>query len=240
MRAMRDLDATADGFRAALIDSLRATRDTERTVLAAMAPAAREAEAPDGGWSAKDIQAHLSAWRQRQTDRMVALREQREASELAGTETDAINAELHAERADWSWDRIVGDADATTSALIAEVERADDATLADDRVGGAIMGNGAEHTIVHLGSVAEAIGSTGRIVDLATAVEVLVDRGGWPSRPAAFARYNLACYHALAGRLDQARALLRLALPEQDELRTLAPTDDDLMELRAELPALGA
>ncbi len=49
-----------------------------------MTPAAREAAAPDGGWSAKDIQAHLSAWRQRQTDRMVALREERDASELAG------------------------------------------------------------------------------------------------------------------------------------------------------------
>jgi hypothetical protein len=101
------------------------------------------------------------------------------------------------------------------------------------------MGNGAEHTIGHLAPVAEAAGVADRIVDLATVVEELVDRGGWPPRSAAFARYNLACYHALAGRLDRARSLLRLALPEQEELRTIAPTDDDLIALRAEIPTLG-
>ncbi len=80
------------------------------------------------------------------------------------------------------------------------------------------MGNGAEHTIAHMGPVAKASGVPERVTALATAVEALLDRGGWPAEPAAFARYNLACYHALAGRLDQARALLRLALPGQKVL----------------------
>jgi hypothetical protein len=35
------------------------------------------------------------------------------------------------------------------------------------------------------------------------------------------------------------RALLRQALPDSEELRTFAPSDDDLVALRDELPALG-
>ena len=66
----------------------------------------------------------------------------------------------------------------------------------------------------------------------------MLDRGVWPDRAAAYARYNLACFHALAGDLDAARALLRLALPGQAELLDLAPTDDDLIALRDEIPAL--
>ena len=61
-----------------------------------------------------------------------------------------------------------------------------------------------------------------------------------PASPAAFARYNLACYHALNGDLDAARALLRQALPADEALRTLAPNDNDLVALRNELPAISA
>jgi hypothetical protein len=236
---MNDTDTSVDALRAGLVDSLRATRAAERDILTAMTPGDRDAAPVDGSWSAKDIQAHLSAWRQRQTDRMVALREGRDAPDGADTETDEINATLHAERTGWSWEQVLSDADATADSLIAEVEHASSASLASERVVGSVMGNGAEHTIGHLAPVAEAAGVADRIVGLATIVEELVDRGGWPPRPAAFARYNLACYHALAGRLDRARALLRLALPEQEELRTIAPTDDDLIALRAEIPTLG-
>ena len=73
---------------------------------------------------------------------------------------------------------------------------------------------------------------------MATEVEAIVSRGGWPPRAAAYARYNLACFHALAGRLDEARSLLRQALPEQETLREFAPQDSDLAALRDEIPAL--
>ena len=68
----------------------------------------------------------------------------------------------------------------------------------------------------------------------------MLDRGAWPARPAADVRYNLACFHALSGDLDAARALLRQALPGHPELIAFAPTDDDLIELRNEIPALAS
>ena len=73
-------------------------------------------------------------------------------------------------------------------------------------------------------------------MELADTIEAILDRGGWPSRAAAYARYNLACFHALSGRLDVARALLRQALPEQEELRDVRAEDDDLVALRDEIP----
>jgi len=225
-------------LRAGLIEGLQAGRAAERDIFAALDPSGRDAPAADGNWSAKDVQAHLSAWRQRQVDRLVAIREGREEPALAATETDEINAIFHAERAGWSWEQVAADAEATGGDLIAEVEAATAATLATDRVAGAIMANGPEHSLTHLAPVAARVGREQRVLDLADMIGVILDRGDWPSRPAAFARYNLACFHALGGRLDVARALLRQALPAQEDLRTWAPQDDDLIALRDEIPSL--
>ncbi len=102
------------------------------------------------------------------------------------------------------------------------------------------MGDGPEHDLGHLGAIAAGVGMSDRVRDLADRTQAMVDRDGWPDRAAAYARYNLACFRALAGDLDQARSLLRQALPGQPELLAQAPIDDDLVALRDELPALGA
>lgn len=234
---MTDTQAPTTDIRSALVDTLRAARATERNVFGAFEAADRDAPPADGEWSPKDIQAHLGAWRRHMTERLAAIREDRPEAEDGG-ETDATNAVIHDERADWPWDRVLVDAEATADDLIAEVEAADDATLAVDRTVGSIMGNGAEHTIIHVGSVADRVGLGSAVADLSGQIEAIVDRGGWPPRSAAFARYNLACFHALAGRLDDARALLRLALPVEQDLRDFAAEDSDLVALRDELPEL--
>ena len=102
------------------------------------------------------------------------------------------------------------------------------------------MGNGPEHDLGHLLDVTPTDELRARVLGLAASTQAIVDRGGWPSRAAAYARYNLACFHALGGRLDVARSLLRQALPAQEELRAYAPNDDDLIALRDEIPALSA
>jgi hypothetical protein len=150
----------------------------------------------------------------------------------------AGNAGLHAERADWTWDRVLADADATAELLIAELSAADDETLVDSKVVASILGDGAEHDLGHLPQIAADAGIDGRVLGLADSHLATIDRGGWPSRAAAVARYNLACFHALAGNLDVARSLLRQALPGHDDLQTLAPTDDDLIAVRYELSVL--
>ena len=221
---MTDQPVSVPDLRAGLIDTLRAARAVERAILDALDPAERDTPAADGGWSPKDIQAHLSAWRRHQADRMATQRTRVADEDIPPTETDAANAVIHAERAHWSWEQVLADTTAATELLITEVEVADDATLSEDRTIGSILGNGPEHDLTHLPPIAARVGLdlSDQLVDLATSVEATVARGGWPSRSAAFARYNLACYHALGGRLEEARGLLRLALPANEELRGCA------------------
>ncbi len=235
---MNETDADIDGLRAGLIAGIRAARQAERDVFAALEPDVRDAPGADGGWSPKDVQAHLNAWKGRTVDRLRALRIG--ANEPIEVETDEANAKFHAERVAWTWPEVVADADASTDELVAEIEAAPDGTLALPRISGTIMGNGSEHTLAHLTPIAAAAGLESRTLELADEITAIIDRGGWPARAAAYARYNLACYHALSGNLDVARSLLRQALPEQEELREFAPKDDDLMALRDEIPTLAA
>jgi hypothetical protein len=235
---MTDHAAPTLDLRAGLIDGLLAARAAEREILAALDPAVRDAPDADGGWSPKDIQSHLSAWRRHQADRLAARREGREEPAGPAAETDEANAIYHAERAGWSWDQVVADANAASDALIAEIRAASDETIGDDRIVGTTMGNGPEHDLAHLPALAARAHLEDRVTAIAAAVAASVARGGWPPRSAAFARYNLACYHALAGRSDEARALLRQALPGQEELQGFAPEDDDLIALRDEIPDL--
>jgi hypothetical protein len=231
---------TDGDLRTSLIEGLRACRDTEREILGALDPATRDVPGPDGGWSAKDNLAHLAAWRGRQASVMAALRDGRPEPELPSADIDGTNAIFHAERADWTWGRVEVDADASADALMAEIAAASDEALAEPRVVGSIMGDGPEHDLGHLGPIAAGVGLEDRVLALADLTQALIDGGAWPDRSAAYARYNLACYHALGGRLDAARALLRQALPAEKALRTLAPGDDDLIALRTELTSLAA
>jgi DinB superfamily len=235
---MTNSDTTHGGLRAGLIASHRATRDAERAIFDAFDPADRDAPAADGGWSAKDIQAHLSAWKRHQTERLTAIREGRDEP-AATAETDEQNAIFHAERADWPWADVRADAEQVTMDLIAAIEAATDETLEQPRVSGSILGNGPEHGLAHLPPVAARVGMEARVTALADALEASLN-DGWPSRATAFARYNLACFYAPRGHLDEARRLLRQALPAQEELRSFAPTDDDLIALRDEIETLSA
>jgi hypothetical protein len=236
---MTDANIRVSDLRAGLIEELRLTRDVEREVFAALDPAIRDTP-KDGDWSPKDTLAHLSAWRQRETDKLAALREGRDEPALPATEIDDVNAIFHDQRAAWTWERVATDAESTADGLQVEVGAATDDVLADPKVVGGILGDGTEHDLGHLAALAATDALRARVLALAEAASSMVDRGGWPSRAAAYARYNLACFHALGGRLDLARSLLREALPAQEELRTFAPNDDDLIALRDEIPELAA
>ena len=109
--------ATADPLVEALAAQLRATRDAERDLFNALDPEVRDRPMRPGDWSPKDHQAHLTAWRAIQANRIHAAR-LGEPIPTDVREDDEINAELQATRADWSWDATAAEADEVSERLI--------------------------------------------------------------------------------------------------------------------------
>ena len=141
-----------------LAATVEATRLAERELFGGLDAATRERPIREGDWNPQDFQAHLTAWKSRQADRYAAVREGRQIpAPMEGEEEDALNEELRAARAEWSWDALVEEADAVTERLVGEIRRADPATLrASERLIPGTFGNGVLHALTHFRWLLEA------------------------------------------------------------------------------------
>jgi hypothetical protein len=225
-----------------LIEQLRAMREAERQVFGSIEPEVRDRPMRPGDWSPKDHQAHLTAWKEIQTERLRAFASG-DPPPFTGRETDEINAELQATRAGWAWDAIADEADKVTDELVTEIQRAGQTKLRQtEGLVGQIFGNGASHALTHFGWLVQAdIGiDEARVASFIDEHEGHLASPGLPDSDRGVGLYNLACAHAIAGRLDRARPLLRMAFQLRPDLAEFAKEDPDLVELRAELGELVA
>jgi hypothetical protein len=240
---MSEVGMTGDGRRLQdeITETLRASRSAEADIIGTMPAEVRDGPGLDGGWSPKDIQAHLTGWKERQAERFAAAR-LGESVDGPLEDLDAINAELHAGRADWTWDQIADEAVQVTARLIAEIETTDLATLTGSpRLLGGSIGNGASHSMEHLARLARVTGTGDeRVLSFAREIEAIIRASAFPDPDKATFIYNQACYHALAGRLDEARDLLPEAFSMRPDLVEWAQQDSDLAEIRDELAVLAA
>jgi hypothetical protein len=226
-----------------LLAYLRSTREAERDVFGSLDPQVRDRPMREGDWSPKDHQAHLTAWRARQANRFSAARQGEEPEPTADGETDAINAELQAARADWTWEAISQEADEVSERLIREISATSQAILAaNDRLIGGTFGNGPFHALQHFGWLEEAdIGlDHERVAAFVAELDTVTESGGIAEADKGTALYNIACYHAVAGRLDEARPLLKRAFDLRPDLAEFAQQDTDLTALRNELGDLAS
>jgi hypothetical protein len=217
-------------------------REAERDVFVALDPAVRDRPIRDGDWSPKDHQAHLSAWKGRQADRLAAARSGTQL-EPWEDEDDVTNARLQARTADWSWDAVSADADAAHERLVAEVRAADpDQVRSGDHLLDGTYGNGIFHAQQHFVWLqAAGIGiDDARVTAFNDDAERIVRRAALGERDRGTALYNMACFHAIGGRLDRARPLLREAFGLRGDLVEFAPGDPDLAALHGELETLAA
>ncbi len=138
-----------DPLVAALVEQLRAMRDAERDVLGSIEPTVRDRPMRPNDWAPKDHQAHLTAWKAWQTERIHAAG-RGETLKSDDRETDEINAELQATRADWSWEAIAHEADEVSERLEAAIRNAGSTLLSESgQLVGQIYGNGASHALTH-------------------------------------------------------------------------------------------
>ena len=222
---------------AALVEQLEAMRAAERDVFGALDPEIRDRSMRPGDWSPKDHQAHLTAWKKIQSERIqAATRGEQLAADVR--ETDERNAELQALRADWSWDEIDREADEVSARLVADVRAAGTQLLTSlEGMVGQIYGNSASHATTHFIWLADAgIGvDTERIAAFLSDHERQLMEAPLADADRAIGLYNVACAHAVAGRLDRARPLLRTAFRIRPDLAEFAKEDPDLVQLRGEL-----
>lgn len=229
-----------DSIRDSLVEHVRSTRDAERDIFDALDPDVRDRPMRPGDWSPKDHQAHLTAWKERQADRYEAIRNGREPL-VDEREDDEINAELHARTAGWPWDEVVRQADEVSERLASEIAATDEATLAaNERLVAGTFGNGPFHAITHFGWLADAgvALDEARLAAFLDGQEHMLRTATLPDRDRGTGFYNLACAHALAGRLDRARPLLRDAFAMRPDVAEFAREDPDLVALRDELASL--
>jgi hypothetical protein len=226
-----------DELVSALVEQLRAMREAEREIFGSIEPEVRDRPMRPNDWSPKDHQAHLTAWKEIQAERLRALASG-DAPPFTGRETDEINAELQATRSGWAWDAIADEADKVTDELVAEIQRAGPSTIkGTEGLVGQIFGNGAAHALTHFGWLVQ--GDVGvdeaRVAAFIDEHERHLASPGLADSDRGVGLYNLACAHAVAGRLDRARPLLKTAFELRPDLAEFAKQDPDLVELREEL-----
>lgn len=219
---------------AALVEQLGAMRAAERDVFGALDPEVRDRPMRPGDWSPKDHQAHLTAWKKIQSERIQAASRDEQLADDA-RETDERNAELQALRADWAWADIAREADEVSDQLVADI-RAAGAELLTSRAGmvGQIYGNSASHATTHFIWLSDAgIGvDTRRIEAFLDDHERQLREAPLADNDRAVGFYNVACAHAVAGRLERAKPLLRSAFGIRPDLAEFAKNDPDLVALR--------
>lgn len=235
-----ELDVTP--LQADLAALLRAARDAERDLFSELPAARRETPATIGDWSAKDVLAHLAAWRAIEARRLEATRRGEPnppADPVLHAPVDESNARIHEDFAGAGWEQVEQQADESVQALLAAIGRSTNDILCechDDIVG--IGANGTNHAMAHLSDIANLADDFDRYRVFALDIERILARGHLPPRDSGVMLYNLACHYALAADLDDARRLLRIAFAHRADLRQAAVDDPDLASLRGELDQL--
>jgi hypothetical protein len=234
---------TTGPLHADLAELLQAARDAERDIFALLADEVRDRPRTIGDWSAKDVQAHLAAWRAIEARRLEATArgEPLLADDPATDEPiDDSNAHLHAQRAGWSWQEVDKEADDSVRALIDAIALSSHDVLCEcDGTVTGIGSNGTNHAMAHLSDIVPLTeGGLDRYDALVNQIEAILSRRHLRPRDTGVMLYNIACHHALSGELDEARRLLRIAFAHRRELVESAAEDPDLAALREEISSL--
>lgn len=226
-----------------LVSILEATRDAERDLFAMLPPGQREVPGAIGTWSAKDVRAHLVAWRSIEARRLEAARTESgpdPADPVPSDPIDEANASLQTRYAEWTWDAVARESESSVDALIAAIRGSSTDVLCECDEGSVagIGANGVNHAVGHLPEIAEMAGGRERFGAYVRELETVLGRGHLPPRDSGVILYNIACARALTGDLDDARRLLRQAFARRHDLVEAAGDDPDLAALGGELGTL--
>ena len=222
-------------YKTRLIELLDLSRSFQQQLVADLDPAERTAIGTWESWSFKDELAHVVAWQLNSLARLAAMVNAEPIPDFSDTET--INRSIYHTNHDRSLAEIIAESDRAYTEYVAIIKSYSEDQLkhlmpfsAQEQrsLASQIMVDGYEHPISHYAAY------YGRHGDLATATELhesaVAAVADMPDRYGA-ARYNLACFYAQSGQVDQALAELRAALQLRPDLVEWSKQDTDLIPL---------
>jgi hypothetical protein len=219
-----------------LIGLLEAVRSAEHDLFGRLNGQRLEEPVIDG-LTARDVRAHLAAWREVEARRLMGT--VTDEDPRPGDPVDDANARIHAERGGWTAEQAAAAADASIDALISAIRvSSNDALCECDHLAAGIGANGVNHALGHLSDIARIADADDRYAELAAEVEAILGRNHLMPRDSSVMLYNLACHSGLSGRTDDAVRLLGIAFARRPELRDHARDDPDLESLRGELASI--
>ncbi|MGD0575433.1 MAG: ClbS/DfsB family four-helix bundle protein [Anaerolineales bacterium] len=200
-------------------------------------PERRKAGTPQA-WSAKDLIAHISAWKEDMTTSIEAFREGRERERRA--DIDMINGRIFAENRDLPWEQVLDKRQETSGRLQQQVSLLEENKLREERQFGwpenrplwrHILGSGYSHPILHLAQFSIGAGRSKQAVDWMEATSEELEGVDPDPSWRGVVRYNRACVYALAGGTERALEELRLAFRLNSSLMEWSQQDTDLAPL---------
>jgi tetratricopeptide (TPR) repeat protein len=223
-------------LRDSVLDALAASHDLEAPLVVACDDS--PAPAPDV-WTARDHLAHIAHYRDRGAALLDAVRAGTTPPAHDERDLDERNAGIYAENRDRPAAEVTSWASASAERLAQAVQQCSDDQLRTPRPGDSeppvwwfVSGCGWGHVAQHLvywslerGDQAAAELVAGRVYE--------IDRASFddPEYLGA-ATYNAGCLYAIAGRPDEALALVNQALTEDPSRREWAREDPDLVSIR--------
>ncbi len=229
-----------------LLALLREAYVDEQRLVASLSQAQRTATGKPEHPSAKDVLAHLAAWKARTGQILAAAA--RDEIPPAFDEVDRLNATTFEEYRGRSWDDVLEYAERAYGNLAVQVDRLPEDALADPeryawRSGRAlyipVLVNGYAHPERHAARFYLQEGDAARAVAIQEAVAARMSGPEVAPVERAVSRYDLACLYALAGRPDRALPALAEALALFPGLADESRQDPDLGALHG-LPAYEA
>lgn len=225
-------------LQASLLRLLRQARQAELTWMDTLSEAERKVDGTLEQWSAKDLLAHITAWKERGAENLA--RAQRGETRSQPNSIEELNEEIFTTSQDRSWQDVRDQAERAFTALVAQVEQHPEKAFANQEdIVWQTMACGGKHPYRH---IAEFSLQQGNVEQATSLYEELIEgmrHMPLPPQELGRARYQFACFYATTGQI--AKAIEELSQAQQLEPRAVEwlKQDNTLDALRS-LPAFQA
>ena len=219
--------------------ALRFAHQQEIAFIDRLTPEQRQEAGRGDHWSAKDVIAHLSTWKERMIDRAQAA-VRGEPLPRDERSDDEINAEIFRANETKSWEEVRRMSESAFQRVMDFITATPDYILTDPELSlnadgrpiwQSVLAECTSHTIAHLWDYHLHQGDAARAITLQEATAAHLRELDDPN-VTAYGVYNLACVYARTGRTQDAIRALDEALHLRPQLIEWSKQDPDLDSLR--------